>query len=164
MPFKGPPRELNLHRPPCKSYAANQAYYLCGQLAQLLLRGLQMQLLPETAQGPGLGALVRQLVRSAAREATEGFSAGAARVVGSAAPLGRPEAVCCWSLADLECKSHASESPSPLPAPSSGRVQPPPATERWPFSYREFFLRSQAAPKSAYSQPPIKRGFWVIWH
>ena len=65
--FKGPLRELNLHHPPCKSYAANQAYYLCGQLAQLLLRGLQMQLLPETAQGHGLGPLVRQVVRSVAR-------------------------------------------------------------------------------------------------
>ncbi len=41
--FKGPLRELNLHHPPCKSYGANQAYYLCGQLAQLLLRGLQIQ-------------------------------------------------------------------------------------------------------------------------
>ncbi len=65
--FKGPLRELNLSHPPCKSYAANQAYYLRGQLAQLLLRGLQMQLLPETAQGHGLGPLIRQVVRSVAR-------------------------------------------------------------------------------------------------
>ena len=64
--FKGPLQELNLHHPPCKSYAANQAYYLCGQLAQLLLRGLQAQMLPETAQGHGLGVLIRQLVRSVA--------------------------------------------------------------------------------------------------
>ncbi|MCY4189091.1 MAG: hypothetical protein OXD30_11475, partial [Bryobacterales bacterium] len=55
---KGPLPELNLHHPPCKSYAANQAYYLCG---------LPAQMLPETAQGHGLGVLIRQLVRSVAR-------------------------------------------------------------------------------------------------
>ena len=65
--FKGPLRELNLHHPPCKSYGANQADYLCGQVAQLLLRGLPIQMLPEAAQGHGLGPLIRQVVRSVAR-------------------------------------------------------------------------------------------------
>ena len=35
--FKGPLIDLDLHHPPCRSFHANQAYYLCGQLAQLLL-------------------------------------------------------------------------------------------------------------------------------
>ena len=60
-------RELNLHHPPCKSYAADQAYYLCVQLEQLLLRGLQIQMLPQAAQWHGLGPLIRQVVRSVAR-------------------------------------------------------------------------------------------------
>ena len=38
-----------------------------GQLAQLLMRGLQIQMLPETAQGHGPGPLIRQVVRRVAR-------------------------------------------------------------------------------------------------
>lgn len=65
--FKGPLRDLNLHHPPCKSYAANQAYYLCGQIAQLLLRGVQYQMLPAEARQHGLGPLIRQVVGTVAR-------------------------------------------------------------------------------------------------
>ncbi len=47
---KGPLTDWGLHHPPCKSYAANQAFHLCGQSAQLLLRLLPYQLLPGEAR------------------------------------------------------------------------------------------------------------------
>ena len=65
--FEGPLRALNLHHPPCRPYAANHAYYLCGQLAQLLLRLVQYQLLPDQARQHGLGSLIRGIVRTVAR-------------------------------------------------------------------------------------------------
>ena len=48
--LKGPLRELGLNHPPFRWYRANQAFYLCGQIAQLLLRAMQYQMLPETAR------------------------------------------------------------------------------------------------------------------
>lgn len=65
--LKGPLSELGLHHPPCRSYQANQAFYLCGQIAQLLLRSLQYQMLPEAAREHGLRPLIRHLVRSVGR-------------------------------------------------------------------------------------------------
>ena len=65
--FKGPLTELGLHHPPCHSYKANQAFYWCGQIAQLLLLALQYQVLPEKARKHGLGPLIRHFVRSAGR-------------------------------------------------------------------------------------------------
>lgn len=65
--LKGPLSELGLHHPPCRSYRANQAFYLCGQIAQLLLRSLQYQMLPEAARRHGLRPLIRHLVRSVGR-------------------------------------------------------------------------------------------------
>ena len=65
--FKGPLTELGLHHPPCQSYAANQAFYWCGQIAQLLLLMLQYQVLPEAARQHGLGPLIRHFVRSVGR-------------------------------------------------------------------------------------------------
>ena len=65
--FKGPLTELGLHHPPCHSYAANQAFYWCGQIAQLLLLMLQYEVLPEKARQHGLGPLIRHFVRSAGR-------------------------------------------------------------------------------------------------
>ncbi len=62
--FKGPLTELGLHHPPCHSYTANQAFYWCGQIAQLLLLMLQYQVLPEKARRHGLGPLIRDFVRS----------------------------------------------------------------------------------------------------
>ena len=62
--FKGPLTELGLHHPPCKAYNANQAFYWCGQLAQLLLLMLQYELLPVKARVHGLGPLIRDFVRS----------------------------------------------------------------------------------------------------
>ena len=62
--FKGPLTELGLHHPPCKSYNANQAFYWCGQLAQLLLMMLQYKVLPVKARMHGLGPLIRDFVRS----------------------------------------------------------------------------------------------------
>ena len=53
--FKGPLTDLNLHRPPCKSYKANQAFYACGQIAQLLLLTLQRAMLSAAAPA-GRGA------------------------------------------------------------------------------------------------------------
>ena len=40
MPFKGPLIEMDLHHPPCRRFAANQAFYACGQIAQLLLMAM----------------------------------------------------------------------------------------------------------------------------
>ena len=65
--FKGPLTELGLHHPPCQSYAANQAFYWCGQIAQLLLLMLQYQVLPEKAREHGLGPLIRYFVCSVGR-------------------------------------------------------------------------------------------------
>ena len=33
---KGPLINLDLHHPPCRSFHANQAFYACGQIAQIL--------------------------------------------------------------------------------------------------------------------------------
>ena len=60
--FKGPLTELGLHHPPCKAYNANQAFYWCGQLAQLLL--LQYKVLPAKVRVHGLGPLILDYVRS----------------------------------------------------------------------------------------------------
>lgn len=65
--FKGPLIDLDLHHPPCRGFRANQAVYLCGQLAQLLLRGVQYRLLPSGARRHGLRPLIRHLVRTTAR-------------------------------------------------------------------------------------------------
>ncbi|MCY4041048.1 MAG: hypothetical protein OXF72_07310 [Gammaproteobacteria bacterium] len=65
--FKGPLVELGLHHPPCRGYRANQAFYVCGQLAQLLLVAMQYGLLPKAARKHGLRPLVRQAVRTVAR-------------------------------------------------------------------------------------------------
>lgn len=65
--LKGPLVDLDLHHPPCRSFRANQAFYLCGQMAQLLLRGVQYRLLPRRARHHGLRPLIRYLMRSAAR-------------------------------------------------------------------------------------------------
>ena len=62
--FMGPLTELGLHHPPCQSYTANQAFYWCGQIAQLLLLMLQYRVLLEQARELGLGPLIRCFVRS----------------------------------------------------------------------------------------------------
>ena len=51
--FKGPLIDMDLHHPPCRRFCANQAFYACGQLAQVLLRAIQYQLLPGTARRQG---------------------------------------------------------------------------------------------------------------
>ncbi len=65
--FKGPLIDLDLHHPPCRKFHANQAFYVCGQIAQLLLRAVQYRLLPVTARRHGLRPLIRYLMRSVAR-------------------------------------------------------------------------------------------------
>jgi len=65
--FKGPLIDLDLHHPPCRAFHANQAYYLCGQLAQLLLRMIQYRLLPAKARHHGIRPIIRHLIRTAAR-------------------------------------------------------------------------------------------------
>ena len=65
--FKGPLVDLDLHHPPCRRFRANQAFYVCGQLAQLLLRAVQYGLLPVAARDHGLRPLIRYLVRTVAR-------------------------------------------------------------------------------------------------
>lgn len=65
--FKGPLQEMDLHHPPCRRFAANQAFYLCGQLAQNLLLAVQYLALPTEARRHGLRPLIRYLVRLPAR-------------------------------------------------------------------------------------------------
>jgi len=65
--FKGPLQEMDLHHPPCRAFRANQAFYLCGQLAQTLLVAVQHFALPTEARRHGLRPLIRHLVRTAAR-------------------------------------------------------------------------------------------------
>ena len=65
--FKGPLIDLDLHHPPCRRFRANQAFYICGQIAQVLLRAVQYQLLPARARRHGLRPLIRYLVRVVGR-------------------------------------------------------------------------------------------------
>ena len=65
--FKGPLVDLDLHHPPCRRFRANQAFYACGQIAQLLLRAVQYRVLPKAARRHGLRPLIRHLVRTVAR-------------------------------------------------------------------------------------------------
>lgn len=65
--FKGPLIDLDLHHPPCRRFHANQAFYVCGQLAQLLLRALQYHCLPQRARRHGIRPLIRYLIRSVGR-------------------------------------------------------------------------------------------------
>jgi len=65
--FKGPLIDMDLHHPPCRWFHANQAFYACGQIAQLLLRAVQYELLPKAARRHGLRPLIRYLMRTVAR-------------------------------------------------------------------------------------------------
>lgn len=70
--FKGPLREMNLHHPPTAALAGNQVYYLCGLIAQMLLTFLQYSMLPPDAQDVGLRPLIRDLMRSVAKQTRSG--------------------------------------------------------------------------------------------
>ncbi len=59
--------DLGLQPPPCRSHAAQQGFYLGGQIAQLLLRLLQYQALPSAARQHGLRPLIRYCVGSVGR-------------------------------------------------------------------------------------------------
>ncbi len=59
--------DLGLHHPPCRSHAAQQGFYLGGQIAQLRLRLLPYQVLPAAARQPGLRLLIRCFVGSVGR-------------------------------------------------------------------------------------------------
>ena len=65
--FKGPLIDLDLHHPPCRGYRANQAFYIYGRMAHLLLRAVQFELLPETVRRHGTRPLIRHLMRTVAR-------------------------------------------------------------------------------------------------
>ena len=65
--FKGPLRDLDLHHPPCRKLLVNQAFCICGQLAQMLLRSVQYDLLPREARRHGLRSLIRHFIRTVAR-------------------------------------------------------------------------------------------------
>ncbi len=65
--FKGPLIDMDLHHPPCRRFHANQAFYACGQMAQVLLRAVQYELLPTDARKHGLRPLIRYLMRTVAR-------------------------------------------------------------------------------------------------
>jgi len=64
--FKGPLRDMDLHHPPCRSYRANQAFYVLGQIAQVLLRAVQYTALPKSARRHGIRSVIRYIVRTAA--------------------------------------------------------------------------------------------------
>jgi len=65
--LKGPLIDLDLHHPPCSRFNANRAFYIAGQIAQLLLCGVQFKLLPEKAREHGIRTIIRDLVRTAAK-------------------------------------------------------------------------------------------------
>ena len=65
--FKGPLRDLDLHHPPCRGLLANRLFYACGQLAQMLLRAVQLHLLPKSARRHGLRPLIRHFIRTVAQ-------------------------------------------------------------------------------------------------
>ena len=44
--FKGRLIDLDLHHPPCRKFRANQAFYIRGPIAQMLLPAVQYRLLP----------------------------------------------------------------------------------------------------------------------
>ena len=62
--FKGPLTEMNLHHPRCAALCANQAYYECALIAQLLVRAIQYKLLPEASRECGLGYVMRHVMRT----------------------------------------------------------------------------------------------------
>lgn len=64
---KGPLIDLDLHHPPCRKFHANQAFYACGQIAQILLRALQYKALPKAERKHGIRPLIRKIVRSVGR-------------------------------------------------------------------------------------------------
>jgi hypothetical protein len=61
--FKGPLIHLDLHHPPCLGFHANQAFYLAGQIAQMLLVALKLRLLPKAAANVTIRTVIRDLVR-----------------------------------------------------------------------------------------------------
>jgi hypothetical protein len=61
--LKGPLIHLDLHHPPCSNFNANRAFYGAGQIAQILLVSLQMNLLPKEARKHGIRTIIRDLVR-----------------------------------------------------------------------------------------------------
>ena len=65
--FKGPLEALDLHHPPCLRFVANQIFYLCGQLAHLLLRAVQYRLLPPKEYRRSIRTLIHYLIRTVAR-------------------------------------------------------------------------------------------------
>lgn len=65
--LKGPLVEMDLHHPPCKSLAANAAFYSLAQIAQVLLMALKYEALPQGAHSLGVGRLMRTVVRLAGK-------------------------------------------------------------------------------------------------
>ena len=55
------------HDPPCRRFRASQAFYICGQIAQMLLRAVQYRLLSTSARRHGLRPLIRNVVRVVGR-------------------------------------------------------------------------------------------------
>ena len=47
---KGPLIDLDLHHPPCRKFRANQAFYIRGQMAQMLPPAVQWRLLSTRGQ------------------------------------------------------------------------------------------------------------------
>ena len=52
--------------PRCAGFLANQAYYECALIAQLLVRAIQHRMLPEEARDRSLGYVIRHLMRTVA--------------------------------------------------------------------------------------------------
>lgn len=65
--LKGPLIDLDLHHPPSSRFNANRAFYIAGQIAQMLLCAVQFKLLPEKAREHAIRTIIRDLVRTAAK-------------------------------------------------------------------------------------------------
>jgi len=65
--LKGPLRDLGLHHPPCQRFVVNQAYYILGQIAYLLLVGMQYDLLPEETRRCRPCTIINHFLRVAAK-------------------------------------------------------------------------------------------------
>ncbi|MDE0003681.1 MAG: hypothetical protein OXQ29_13405 [Rhodospirillaceae bacterium] len=65
--FKGPLIDADLRHPPCRSCRVNQAFHALGQITLVLLRAVRYAALPQSARRRGIRAVIRYVVRTAAR-------------------------------------------------------------------------------------------------
>ena len=61
----GPLRDLD--HLPRRKLLTNKTFHACGQIAQMLMRSVQFDLLPKEARKHRLRSLIRRFIRTAAR-------------------------------------------------------------------------------------------------